>query len=437
MLAAEIRNPKIHAKARALVERAITLLLSSVGTSEEIPHTIVERRRITGPGAWTRDYQSEPDYFIWVFRHETEIQSLPEYAAFSDAMYADPVFSAHVGHLVGTVRSAISVSLRDYLSYLLTTQFPSALENEQFNPDAFDRHYLAMESFFYGDKVEFREWAPLENFDCDIDSVDLGGSLTIRRIPKEELEGLLDTSRWGQKASVGIVGLKYAIERAYQLDKVLGIPDLEDLKPDPEGETLGKLITALRLFRAGKVGLNIIQVTPVLQVPGILGGTRGGFEYRHYWGPRYLLGGTDVEDFKEFWRAFRQADLEHRATINIAISRFNYAYERLSAEDKLIDYIIAFEALFFKENEKGEFRHKIAVRVARLLGKDYGSRKAMAKEMLEFYDKRSAVVHGERTILPPGFIEKVEGYLRESIKHFLRQPDTRSHDEMISRLDLQ
>ena len=96
---------------------------------------------------------------------------------------------------------------------------------------------------------------------------------------------------------------------------------------------------------------------------------------------------------------FNEIDLRQLVPLNIAISRFNYAYERNKLEDKLIDYMIAFEALFFKHGEIGEFRHKLAVRVARFLKQNYDERKEIMKRMMEFYDKRSAIVHGKKVNL--------------------------------------
>ncbi len=99
--------------------------------------------------------------------------------------------------------------------------------------------------------------------------------------------------------------------------------------------------------------------------------------------------------------------------------------------------MIAFEALFFKRDERGENRHKLAVRTARLLSQDYTDRKGIMKEMMDFYDRRSDVVHGKRISLDSKFIDKIDNYLRQSIKHFVQNSQTLSHDEDIARLDLE
>ena len=98
--------------------------------------------------------------------------------------------------------------------------------------------------------------------------------------------------------------------------------------------------------------------------------------------------------------------------------------------------MVAFEALFFKEGEVGEFRHKLSIRVARFLTQQYNQRKQIAERMSDFYDKRSAIVHGETIDVSDEFVNAVEDYLRESIKLFFERLQTLNHNEIIDHLDL-
>ena len=79
----------------------------------------------------------------------------------------------------------------------------------------------------------------------------------------------------------------------------------------------------------------------------------------------YTLNKMEKGEFVAFWNTIDKLDLERPATLSVAVRRFNYAYERHHLEDKLVDFMVAFEALFFKEGEFGEFRHKLSTRVAR------------------------------------------------------------------------
>ena len=431
----EIVDKEFHAKTEALVEAAMSLLVSSVRKGEQIPSEITETHKITGPGGWSQDYESTPDYSRFIGRHQKEIEALSEFGLWSEATRTDSVISKHVGKAVGTRRGMMGRSAWEYLRHLLLRQLSSG--KLEFDREIFDKTYRDMERFFYSETVEFRAFSPLQNFESDVDVIDFGGGLKIRKTTHLELEQLLDASRLSSFVPfTEIITFKYAMELTFETEKFFDVLPPPSRKPAPEDEAFGKLLTALRLFKAGSTGFNFIQERPLIDTPALFGGTRGGLSYRHYWGLRYSLTGQEVHDFQEFWKVLTMIGFEQRAPISIAVTRFNFAYERALLEDKLLDYMIAFEALFFKTGEIGENRHKLSVRVARLLAEDFEDRRRIAKEMAGFYDMRNLVVHGEQASLKGEFIEKIESYLRDSIKHFLQRPQTADHDEVISRLDL-
>ncbi len=413
------------------------LLGSFFKRGERIDEEIAEVHKIISPGGWSKDYRPKPRYWLFINRHERDIQAVPEFSAWLEAMRADESITKHLDNIVSTVQGGIRRTAWEYAAHLLVKQFSAEPTSFEFDANAFDRCYLEMERFFFQDVIEFRAFSPLQNFSADVEVIDLGGGLRIRKIVDQELEELLDASALGSTIPFGeIPNYRYAMEAEYELQKLFRELKVEDLKATPDQEFFGKLVTALRLFKPGTLGFNIVKTIPVADTPGVFGGTRSAWEYKRFWGPKYSLTGGDVEAFKEFWNGFRKVDLGQQAAMGVAIRRFNFAYERLGLEDKLIDLMIGFEALFFKSGEFGENRHKLALRVARLLSEDYETRKRIAKEVAAFYDTRNLVVHGELVTLKPEFITKIEDVLRDSIKYFLGRPRSMDHDEIISRLDL-
>src|SRR2546428_3499831 len=345
----EIVNTELRKKTKALVESALRLLVSCIEKGESIPHRITEVHKVTGPGGWSSDYEDKADYFMFNEHHEKEIEELPEFGLWSEAISADSVASKHVGKLVGTRRGMIGRSAWEYLVHLLLRQLSSPSGKAEFDLEIFDKTYGDMERFFYSQTVEFRAFSPLQNFESDLESIDLGGRLRIRKTTRAELEHLLDASRLSTSVpQTEIITFKHAMELVFETEKVFDQLQAPSNKPAPEDEAFGKLVTVLRLFKAGSTGFNFIQETPVIDTPAVFGGTRGGLSYRHYWGPRYTLTGQEVHDFQEFWKVLTKVAFEQRVPISIAITRFNIAYERGLLEDRLLDYMIAFEALFFK-----------------------------------------------------------------------------------------
>ena len=68
---------------------------------------------------------------------------------------------------------------------------------------------------------------------------------------------------------------------------------------------------------------------------------------------------------------------------------------RMQLQDRLLDYAIALEVLY--RLDSSELTYKLATRAACLLEKSPGKRLATFTEMTEFYDIRSAIVHGPTT----------------------------------------
>jgi hypothetical protein len=288
----------------------------------------------------------------------------------------------------------------------------------------------------YADTIDLTVLAPLENFSCDQEEVELEHGLSIRRISLTELGDFMD-SRFNSPLS-RMSFVKYVVEHRYQTRKVIGNSRSPSVASDSTA-MIPRVLTALRLFKNGNLGTNLIRSAPALATLGLLGVSSATYRMGgvRFGGPAYTLGAVEVRPFTEFWQDVKHLDFEHLDPLNVAIRRFEYSYERTKLEDKLVDYMVAFEALFFKKGEMGEFRHKLSVRVARFLTSLYLQRVTIASRITDFYDKRSAVVHGEHVELNDAFVQEVENYLRESIKLFLKRLPVESHEEIISRVDLE
>jgi hypothetical protein len=82
---------------------------------------------------------------------------------------------------------------------------------------------------------------------------------------------------------------------------------------------------------------------------------------------------------------------------DVAIRRFRDAYERYWPGDPeaLLDICIALEALFLGDQDTKELRHRLSLRVARLLSGQRTSRQALSKGVKYLYDLRSRIAHGD------------------------------------------
>jgi hypothetical protein len=115
--------------------------------------------------------------------------------------------------------------------------------------------------------------------------------------------------------------------------------------------------------------------------------------------------------------------------LRIAAKRLAGSFEKQGNEDKLIDYVIALEALLGRENEAIAYR--IPLRLATLIGADYAERIRIFDNSKKSYDLRSKLVHGsdqlsehvtiKGTKVPwRDFLLEVQGYLIRCIHLFMR-----------------
>lgn len=145
----------------------------------------------------------------------------------------------------------------------------------------------------------------------------------------------------------------------------------------------------------------------------------------------YKLDGQDISVLLSLLPLIKGLDRQRFSLLELALRRFNQSYGRIDLEDRLIDHMIAFEALYLNDagaQERGEMRFRLALRVAMFL-RESSQRKSLYREIRAAYDMRSSIVHGDIYELPKAdgvvisaeeFVVKIEHYLRESLTKFLQ-----------------
>ena len=271
--------------------------------------------------------------------------------------------------------------------------------------------------------------APLENFECARQPIDLGGNLRIREISDEERESIRDASRRGPNLMPPhgpIAGLKYGLETFFKSNErvLVQIADSSIIK------TVYGAVSALRLYKAGNVGCNMLlsfNSNPIISFSGGLPNL--GFPVLP---KEYMLADTEIKQFMTFWNIFKVVDItkEGLEFLEAAVRRFNYAYERQKGEDKLVDQMISFESLFLT-NER-ELGFKLSLRVAVFLAKENDEREKICRNLRNAYRIRNKIVHGAKrekidAMVKRGFGSfkelsvKMEDYLRKSIRAFFEE----------------
>ena len=149
-------------------------------------------------------------------------------------------------------------------------------------------------------------------------------------------------------------------------------------------------------------------------------------------GGNYSLSESEVTPFLNLWKL-----LEKESTrFEFSIRRFNLAFDRRLQDDRLIDLIIAAEALFLSDTgakDRGELRFRFSLRAAKFIEHPTYDELGIYQLMRNAYDARSAIVHGGTptvTKLPDDdsatlstFIDAIEEIVRLGIRKAIAMDD--------------
>jgi hypothetical protein len=144
----------------------------------------------------------------------------------------------------------------------------------------------------------------------------------------------------------------------------------------------------------------------------------------------------DQDDYRKIQSDYYDMLLDEKnAYLRIALDYFRMGSLDTRYSNKIIDYFVALEALYGKNEEKTEMRYRFGNRIASLLGKNPQDRKMIMQRARILYDKRSHAVHGVPTELEADDMPTLFWWVRESILRFIVLANKRSHAEIIDEID--
>jgi hypothetical protein len=145
----------------------------------------------------------------------------------------------------------------------------------------------------------------------------------------------------------------------------------------------------------------------------------------------YFIKVREIEEIELLLDRIVKRSLDTVKGLRIACERFNRSYEERRADDKIIDFAIAFEALFFEgEKSPGGTGQIVGMGCSMLLGNSEKERIETREFLKTAYDIRNAIVHGSEFDSPikvvgksyklDDFVSQLREYLRKSIKKLIQ-----------------
>jgi hypothetical protein len=285
----------------------------------------------------------------------------------------------------------------DFIRLAITEEASREIPGPFRNPeqDALGAAVRRLHRFLQTDRFNGTLVAPLLRAALDLDSIELRPGARIERFPAETKRELWAAHGWGSLAIDPLPG-----------DEIL--TTTHAIVIDVEGQRLGGwdwykareqvplALLALRLLGPGPVTAPWAMLRPPVEFADYLIrlGASGGLvshPLRDVPRGRFELTATQAPLVPPLYR-YLAAD-SPPAAFALALRRFTSSYQRVSDEDRLIDYWVAFEALYAPD-QTSELRFRVSLRIARLLGSTRDDRVSLFAAMRRSYDWRSHIVHG-------------------------------------------
>ena len=423
--------PVLYTKYRTFAEGALSFLKKRMHKGVQL-FTKQKSKVVFGEGdSFTVTSDNEASYYRFISDNEEDIKKLPGYTECEDEVKKHPNY-----------RNTFGMTTRTFFAELV-----EKTKSLDFNELTFNEVYADFENFLLTLETSNKLHALVSGFSMAPEVIVLGPDIKIKKMTADELAETIDnTSYFDSKFEV--MHCRYRIEINYKTKENVGPgknPHVEAI------DTIKKIISALRLFKCGDVCSEFYYYFPIswtIFARGIASSSNPSIPARARIRSELKIENSDIENFKVFWNCYKEIipKLNNFLFLNTAINRLNFAYDNTRVEDRLIDYMIAFEAMFLKGSEKQELTYRLALRTAVLLSEPSGPREEIFKNMKIAYRLRSLVVHGKIDTLQQEleskhksineFIIIIEEYLRASIKKFMELIKTYpSQEAMIDYLD--
>ena len=435
-----VRNQQFYDSLKTFCESALSLLAERISLGSPPPVDVEVIYQIRGDG-WTSRNVPRIEWQWFIYGNREKIKALESHGSVGSVMENDATISSHLDTLVGTVESKSRISKVEFLETVLL-ELLDGQEHPDFDVGKFDAIYRRVESLFFTEDVLFRALAPLYKFTMATKSLELGNDLSIVGLTDEEQATVLKDARENHLGPAFQVST-FAVQLYYGSPKAIGEaePATRAMPSQIARERIDQVVSALRCFKGGRVAYFDIK-TEQLNWP--VGGTSHSFSRNVDWpGHVYHLSDIEVPEFSAFWREYQAVEIATRNRLRVSLGRLNFGYERTRPEDRLIDYIVGFEALLL--GDQPDLRYKLSLRAAALLGESPEQRQAIFDELSAAYQKRSELVHGrnpnpvvrvrEKEFRLEMFVDLIEDRLRAAIKEFLKRAARETEKQVIQALD--
>jgi len=103
---------------------------------------------------------------------------------------------------------------------------------------------------------------------------------------------------------------------------------------------------------------------------------------------------TARQQLQVMWPSVKEIMLSPSHYLSLPLRRLIDGLARTRFDDRIVDYAIGLEALLLKDSEQNELSYRFGLRGAMVLGEAGEDKHEAFQDLKDFYNARSAIVHG-------------------------------------------
>jgi hypothetical protein len=391
-----MRNRALYGALRDFALEAAALLTDDLRTGAEVEFDVIDQGGRRGPAL----YQYKPRIEAFLAERWPRLRELDTCHAAAAELGSGAALWLRVNGAPATLSGEqAEPALRAMLERLYEDATSFGFPEERF-----ERIYREVEATLYRDAQAARVVAPLRGVAIEAERVDLGDGLCLMRGESADAPA---EAVWPENGD-GEPAVLCVLERDVTAE--------DGITADEAEERFGALVSALRLWAPGRIGLG---------APGWRRTDEGPWQPLPFGGGavgpagEWFLPRGEEAGLREFFAAIERADPPQH--VAWARARFEMGCERGSDADALSDYLLGLRALLDATNDAGEA--SLALRVAALCAEE-GRRRLVQRRVEAAIALERFVMGGGPRSWPDGdspasLVAEAEGYLRALLRDVL------------------
>ncbi len=377
------RNHELYCACRDYVELALNKV------REEMPSTSDLLRELDKPIAHPMLARHHGRFVSRILRQIIgSLNDTPQRQRVTAAVLADQILNGLVDRMVGTPGMQHRISL-DAIANAVVFMYPASLPDCSFEQPLFDKAYEDFERTYYATEIEINVVMPFYAMRAPGAPIDFTSDVKLRKLEENECPWfILDEHMIGP-----VYGL--AAKLRFPIPIPTEVWDRRENQADPIQAQMSKICKALAVFKRGKcaiVGTITTSESPLLASTSL---AYPEHAVRTPFFDSYEILPVEVDELRDFYVAMVSRTVVQNKAVQVAIRRFFDLVHRTNTHDRLVDLVIAAEAIFLSDQQhQSELRYRLALRAAAFLSNWNESPRAVFKQFKKAYDMRSKIVHG-------------------------------------------